>query len=398
MSAFAVPLTAISFNDSIAEEPLTGRQVVSLDQDLDYQRIWTLEWFWGLSKGTLPLKSDLNILEMRADMLQSYDEEGWTLVPTADTLKAMEVILRHNVRAEDAFRKVFTEEISTPVHEYRLVPIGMKAQGLRPTIYVDVGEATPRAVRHPYNDLPTIKSGAHPFFVVYKLEDFLMSGGRPMLVWLRPIIQSILRVSRFWQRTPPASFRYGPDLPLEHRHPASISGDADLMPRQESHNGDGPDENDAPPVHEGHPGAVDVDHHTQSTSSLGKRKRAADTPADLADAPPRVCPRILEPKRTKNLYRTRSAIEAWVARIEPCDPGLRTSPASAIAEADADLAQYVQEPLRDPQEVMRTGRRLSQGSTPLEQKRDTSRFSSCNWAEQKYCIYLWGYRDGNTQP
>ena len=46
---------------------------------------------------------------VRADMLQSYDEEGWTLVPTADTLKAMEVILRHNVRAEDAFRKVFTE-------------------------------------------------------------------------------------------------------------------------------------------------------------------------------------------------------------------------------------------------------------------------------------------------
>ena len=96
----------------------------------------------------------------------------------------------------------------------------MKAQGIRPTIYVDVGEATPRAVQHPYNDLPTIRSGAHPFFVVYMLEDFLMSGGRPMLAWLRPIIQSILRVSRFWQRTPPASFRYGPDLPLEHQHPA----------------------------------------------------------------------------------------------------------------------------------------------------------------------------------
>ena len=87
-----------------------------------------MEWFWGLSKGSLPLGSDFNSFQsefavsqwcsvltltlfasVRADMVQSYNEDGWRLVPTPDTLKAIETMLRHNARADDNSRKVFTE-------------------------------------------------------------------------------------------------------------------------------------------------------------------------------------------------------------------------------------------------------------------------------------------------
>lgn len=233
---------------------------------------------------------------------------------------------------------------------------------------------------------------------MYTLEDFTLGGCRLLKYpWLRPINSTILRVTRLWRGAPPAEFRYGPDLPLDHRHPGSIKGDADHSSRLESCEADARDSNDAS-NDQGRLDAVDADHHSHYTSSLGKRKRAAESPADLADAPPRLCARTLAPERTKDLYSDRSAVAAWVAGVEPCDVGLRTSPASAIAEADAELARYLQEPLREPYEVMCTGRRIPQGSIPPSQERDTSRFTSCNWAEQKCCIYIWGYREVSRQP
>ncbi|KAL1660109.1 hypothetical protein GGF50DRAFT_63895 [Schizophyllum commune] len=375
MSHLSVPLTAISLTESISDVPLEDRAVVSLDQNLDYQRV------------------------MRADMVQSYNEDGWRLVPTPDTLKAIETMLRHNARADDNSRKVFTEEFPGPNHEYELIPAALKLEGRRPTIYIDVGEATPRAFNYPYSDLPTVKSRAHPFFVLDSLEGFMLGGARLLRYpWMRPYRQAALRVSGLWRGTPPVEFRYGSALPLEHRHPGSIKGDTDSPSRQDSCDADTHDSNGASPDPEGRSGAVDADHHSHSTSSLGKRKRAIDNPADLADARPRLCPRLLESERTKDLYTRRSAVVAWITGIESCDPVLRSAPASAIAEADAQLERYVQEPCRDPLEVMRTGKRISPTTIPLGQERDTSRFTSCNWAEQKYCIYLWGYRDVSRQP
>ncbi|KAI5831821.1 hypothetical protein K523DRAFT_414675 [Schizophyllum commune Tattone D] len=110
MALSSIPLTAVSLRSNLTENPKIERSVVFLDEDRDYQLIWTLEWYWGLPKGALSTKCRLNRFEMRADMLKSYNEDGWILMPTTETLKAIEVMLRHNIQAGNTQRRTFTEQ------------------------------------------------------------------------------------------------------------------------------------------------------------------------------------------------------------------------------------------------------------------------------------------------
>ncbi|KAL1742934.1 hypothetical protein HDZ31DRAFT_42085 [Schizophyllum fasciatum] len=396
MSKAPVPLDKLSLTESVPTAPLNEHTLVAFDKERDYQRIWTPEWYLGLPKGKLPLESDLNRLEMRAYMLQAYKEDGFMLVPTAATMKAMSAMLRRNNRATIRSRKRVLQVFPSQYHEYELRPMGLNKPSKRPTIYIDVGEAAPRAIPYPYGDLPNVLSRANPYFVLYMAHEIVMNQG--LLYYaheVKPIWSPILKVTQHWMRAPPVEFRYGRHLSKEHRHPTSLADAAVRASSRSSNAPDTPDDDCEPQNAESRARDAEEKSHPSATPSLGKRKRQGDTETDLANAPPRRCSRTLvSPVAEDDLfYAERSEILAWLNGIEAGDEGYRSASESELAEADAALAQYVQEPLRSPEEVMRTGRRVWQGSTPPGQKRDTSRFCSNQWAEKECAVYLWGYRD-----
>lgn len=281
------------------------------------------------------------------------------------------------------------------MHQYQLLPAALSAEGRRPTIYVDIREAKPRQFHYPYSDLLTVESRAHPFFVLHALEGFMLGSARVLRYpWLRPYRQAALRVSGLWRGAPPREFRWGPDLPLKHWHPKSIK--TENAPDKGSCNSDPQCGYGACHDHDRCPGSFEAHRPSFPTR---KRKRKAESPDGYANAWPRLCLHAPASERTRNLDTSRSTIIAWIDAIKSCELDLRSLHAdSHIAEDDTELRRYAREPLRHPDEVMRTGRRISPTSIPLGQSRDTSRFSSSNWAELKCCVYLWGYLDASSWP
>ncbi|KAL1703168.1 hypothetical protein EV121DRAFT_281327 [Schizophyllum commune] len=383
MSPNVVPLSALSFTKDAASIPVVERTLLTFDEAVEFQVIWTLEWCWGVERGGIPLTGPLNCMELRADMAKSFDEEDWTLIPTRKTLRAMLNLLRHNARAKASSRR---NAMKAQECKYKLKFIGHREPGEEPTIYAAIGDAEPVAFEYPYKDL-RIRSCAHPFIVVYKahlIATIRKNGWNANM--LESLHETTLKISMRWRETPPAEFKYGPDFPPEHCHPGSIAGSVNGSPPRKRESSDRPNgvaPADAPCSHPG----------TLSTSSLRKRKREdSDEEVDL-EAPPRLCARTLGSSSLASLYTDGATVVSWLEMLEPGDIDYRCAPESAIAEADAALTQYVQEPARDPKEVMRTGWKPLQISRPLGQERDMSRWTSSMAAAWIAGVMIWGHYD-----
>lgn len=342
---------------------------MTLDKDRHHQRIYTLEWLSGLNRGELQLESPMNRIEcgawsseivpllatsvpVRSDMLDSFDEEDWMLVPTQETCEMLFAFLLHNARADVASRKVLTDEFSAAEHEYDFKPVRTCDPNKRPVLYAQTGDGVPRAFPYPYEGL-RVRSRAHPLFVLYMADNFVVYRNHPGFYdESSAVFKQIARPLRLLHRSPPVEFVYGSDLPQEHRHPRS------LAPSSVHRSNGGPSHG--------------------SASTLGKRKRGEGSQEPDLDA------RAAEDKPMDDLYAHKFEVYAWAASVEMDDSTLRCASTTGSAEddaalaqeADAALAQYAQEAFRDPEEVMRTGRRLESVSTPRGQKRDTSRFCS----------------------
>ncbi|KAI5886953.1 uncharacterized protein SCHCODRAFT_02515710 [Schizophyllum commune H4-8] len=385
MSPDAVPLSALSFSEDAACIPVVERTLLTFDEAVEFQVIWTLEWCWGVERGGIPLTGPFNRMELRADMAKSFDEEDWTLMPTRKTLRAMSHLLRHNAQADASSRR---NAMKAQKCKYKLKFVGHRKPGDEPTIYAAIGDAEPTAYKYPYKDL-RIRSCAHPFIVVYKAH--LIATDRHN-GWNHHALESLhdntLKISMRWRETPPAQFKYGPDFPPEHCHPGSIAGSVDGSSPRKRGSSDRP--SDLPPTNA-------LCSHSGSRSSLRKRKREdSDEEVDL-EAPPRLCARTLDTSSLASLYADSTAVVSWLDMLEPGDVDYRCTPESAMAEADAALAQYVQEPARDPKEVMRTGWKPLKISRPLGQERDMSRWTSSMAAAWIAGVMIWGrYDDGSS--
>ncbi|KAL1713097.1 hypothetical protein EV715DRAFT_212401 [Schizophyllum commune] len=386
MSPDVVPLSALSFSKGGGNIPVVERTLLTFDEAVEYQVIWTLEWCWGVERGGIPLTSSLNTMEIRTDMAKSFDDEDWTLMPTRETLREMSHLLRHNARADARSRRNAIEEFRPEQCEYELKFIGYREPGDEPTIYAAIGDAEPKAFKYPYTDL-RIRSCAHPFYVVYRAH---------LLVTIRhhswddrtlpSLNENTIKISKRWRETPPAEFRYGPAFPPEHCHPGSIAGSVSgSSPRRRG--------NSNRPVDGGPADALCSHSGSHSASSLRKRKReASDDEVDL-EAPPRLCARTLGSSSLESLYADRTAVVSWLDMLEPGDIDWRCAPEFAMAEADSSLAEYVQEPSRDPKEVMRTGWCPFKISRPLGQERDMSRWTSSIAAAWIAGVMIWGHYD-----
>ncbi|KAL1713083.1 hypothetical protein EV715DRAFT_296435 [Schizophyllum commune] len=366
MSTAIVPLTAISFSKDIDLIPVVERTLVTFDEAVEFQVIWTLEWCWGVERGGIPLKSPLNSMELRADMAKSFDDEDWTLMPTRETLREMSHLLRHNARADARSRRNAIEEFRPEDCEYELKFIGYREPGEEPTVYAAIGDAEPKAFTFPFTDL-RIRSCAHPFYVVYRAHLLVTVRHHSWNDKTLPSLnENTIKISKRWRETPPAEFRYGPDFPPEHCHPGSILA-----------------------------GSVNGSSHFPS--SLFMRKRTADDADVDLEAPPRPCPRTLGPSSLGGLYADSTAVVLWLDKVESGDIDCRCPPESAIAEAEAALTDYTQEPSRDPREVMRTGWCPFKISRPLGQERDMSRWTSSIAAAWIAGVIIWGnYDDGSS--
>ncbi|KAI5831822.1 hypothetical protein K523DRAFT_236622 [Schizophyllum commune Tattone D] len=359
MSTAAVPLTALSFSKDIDPIPVVERTLVTFDEAVEFQVIWTLEWCWGVERGGIPLESPLN---MRADMAKSFDDEDWALMPTRETLREMSHLLRHNARVDASSRR---NAIEAQDCQYELKFIGYREPGEEPTIYAAIGDAQPKAFQFPYTDL-RVRSCAHPFYAVYRAHLLVTVRHHSWNDKTLPSLnENTMKISKRWRETPPAEFRYGPDFPPEHCHPGSIAGS--------------------------------VDGSSHSASSLRKRKRTAGDADVNLEAPSRLCARTLGSSSLKSLYTDRAAVVSWLDMLEPGDIDCRCTPESAIAEAEAALTDYTQEPSRDPREVMRTGWCPFKISRPLGQERDMSRWTSSIAAAWIAGVIIWGhYDDGSS--
>ncbi|KAL1672569.1 hypothetical protein EV122DRAFT_255753 [Schizophyllum commune] len=324
MSTAIVPLTAISFSKDIDLIPVVERTLVTFDEAVEFQVIWTLEWCWGVERGGIPLKSPLNSMECESRA------------------------------SESEFRPEYCE--------YELKFIGYRKPGEEPTIYAAIGDAEPKAFKFPYTNL-RIRSCAHPFYVVYRAHLLVTVRHHSWNDKTLPSLnENTMKISMRWRKTPPAEFRYGPAFPPEHCHPGSIAG------------------------------SVNASSH--SALSLRKRKRTADV--DLV-APPRLRARTLGPSSLGSPYADSTAVVSWLDMVEPGDIDCRCTPESAIAEAEAALTDYTQEPSRDPREVMRTGWSPFKISRPLGQERDMSRWTSSIAAAWIAGVIIWGrYDDGSS--
>ncbi|KAL1694692.1 hypothetical protein GGG16DRAFT_122383 [Schizophyllum commune] len=386
MPTAVVPLTALSFSKDIGSIPVVERTLVTFDEAVEFQVIWTLEWCWGVERRGIPLQSPLNSMALRADMAKSFDEEDWTLMPTRKTLRAMSHLLRHNARANARSRRNAIEEFRSEKCRYKLKFIGHREPGDEPTIYAAIGDAEPVAYKYPFKDL-RIRSCAHPFIVVYRahLIATIRHHG-----WNGNALESLhdntLKISMRWRETPPAEFKYGPAFPPEHCHPGSIV---------ESVNGSSPPErgssyrpNDVAPADAQCPPS-----ESHPVSSLRKRKReASEAEVDLAE-PPRLCARALGSSSLASLYADRTVVKSWLDMVEPGDIDYRCTSDSVTLEADTAPAEYMQETSRDPKEVMRTGWRPLKISRPLGQERDMSRWTSSMAAAWIAGVMIWGHYD-----
>ncbi|KAJ7666251.1 hypothetical protein DFH06DRAFT_1127372 [Mycena polygramma] len=79
---------------------------------------------------TIEPKHERSILEIRKSMetLPGSDDTGWTLVPTEETLIAMDVLQTHNITASISERKSFLTEFSAAQYEYIFVPLNTEAE------------------------------------------------------------------------------------------------------------------------------------------------------------------------------------------------------------------------------------------------------------------------------
>ncbi|KAJ6470056.1 hypothetical protein C8R47DRAFT_1325349 [Mycena vitilis] len=161
MSAKTVPLSALATSlYDIDGTDLRSRYLFPEDDRLHRH----MEYLWGLEIYTIDPAHERSILRIRKSMETPFaDGKGdWTLAPTEETLRAMQLLQKHNFTVPVTERKSFLAEFAAQEYEYIFVPINTELDFL----VLETGRA-PQRFSAPYIDLPRVKSSANPFFVTF---------------------------------------------------------------------------------------------------------------------------------------------------------------------------------------------------------------------------------------
>ncbi|KAF8205574.1 hypothetical protein K438DRAFT_1756942 [Mycena galopus ATCC 62051] len=156
-----VPLSALVTCLEDIDAPLTRKFPFSnatyLHRDMEY--------LWGLEIYTIDPTHERNILHIRKSMEVPFSGGvgSWTLVPTEETLVAMNALQVHNFTVPVSKRKSFLTEFSATEYEYIFVPLNTGVD-----FFILLPGEAPRRFSTPYTDFPRVTSTASPFFVTFE--------------------------------------------------------------------------------------------------------------------------------------------------------------------------------------------------------------------------------------
>ncbi|KAJ6515711.1 hypothetical protein C8R45DRAFT_216587 [Mycena sanguinolenta] len=123
-----------------------------------------LECLWGLEIYTLDPTHKRSVVYIRQSMQIPFarDAGTWALIPTEETLAAMDALQKHNFTKPVSERKSFLTEFSASEYEYIFVPLRTDVD-----FFILLPGENPRKFSAPYTDFPLVTSSANPFFVTF---------------------------------------------------------------------------------------------------------------------------------------------------------------------------------------------------------------------------------------
>ncbi|TRM63454.1 hypothetical protein BD626DRAFT_402475 [Schizophyllum amplum] len=338
-----------------------------------------LEYYWGLQKGELDLATPLNHIELRSDMAEMMNDLKWALMPTHETLEAMNALSDFNKAAGIGSRKLYTEELPDVEYEYEFVPLSMLHID-RPTLYFSNGTKL-KTLHAPYSKMPRIKSRAHPFFVVFRAEDNITSAAPSCLSKTKAdrLTWAVYHATHRWVDRPPMEFVVGPNVWKKHRHPLSDDGSVARAQLKT--------------VRSVHP-RMELRSARKSTKAPcphSKTRKTRPSPYDCTRRPR--CPKSAALPRTSKSSSSEASevgverdLHGWLDGVRR--EVKRLSP--ALEPEDEQLAAYKNEAVRDPANALRpTLSNLIVGLMGQTYPDDHAQFCSNDWAMHKYRTPLW---------
>ncbi|KAJ7224294.1 hypothetical protein GGX14DRAFT_694057, partial [Mycena pura] len=162
MTITAVPLSALATSLEDIDAPLTTKYLFP-ENDIRLHR--DMEYFWGLEIYTINPRHERSMIHIRKSMEVPFPSGtgGWTLVPTEDTLLAMQSLQERNYTVPVSERESFLTVFSAPEYEYIFVPLYTDVD-----FFILLPRQAPQRFSTPYTDFPRVTSSANPFFVAFE--------------------------------------------------------------------------------------------------------------------------------------------------------------------------------------------------------------------------------------
>ncbi|KAF5340430.1 hypothetical protein D9758_013569 [Tetrapyrgos nigripes] len=211
------PCDSISTShDSFDSESVSTQLLELYSQVLDPRMLATLEYNWGVPRGTIDLDAFHNYLQMRADLSSLLKFGRVAFMPTPETLQVMK---EYNCKGQKP--GPYTD--SFPLHSYEYMFV---AGSIEKPLYVrnpETGQV--QRFEHPYHGLPTFTSFAHPFHVLLQSTHCIDCYSEKMTVqypWAASTSSALLELSFSWMTEPaPELFSYESEGEEEEEEQAS---------------------------------------------------------------------------------------------------------------------------------------------------------------------------------
>ncbi|KAL1754364.1 hypothetical protein FB107DRAFT_215864 [Schizophyllum commune] len=353
----------------ISSTSLSTRRSVKNSPIIEY-----FEYYWGMEKGDLNLDSQMNHIQLRSDMVDRLRDSEWVFMPTPDTLDSMFELAQYNATAPLEARKCFLDFFPAKEYEYDVVPLRMLTKK-RATLYAH-GGAHLRAFQAPFENLPRIKSRAHPFFVIFMASERLDATAICVMPTDRAklLIRAAGRIVDQWSDEPPSAFLVGRDVWKQHRHPLSDDGKEARTALGNSR-------------------AVNFSpmrlRRTTRAPCRQQKVAASTKPYTRYDVRPAHArgsalprPGLESGEEDARVICDIADLRAWADKVER-RRGASTWPANWIDKEAADddmLARYRRESVRDADDALHPQTTYNGGGVILGVSQDHSRYSSNNWA------------------
>ncbi|KAI0316273.1 hypothetical protein OF83DRAFT_1127836 [Amylostereum chailletii] len=155
-------------NESVPFGAIKPYFVVSPDS-LSEEEVAKLRASWIMDDNEF--SSEYNEVHLRADWAGSLSRDSWTFVPPPDALQSIlrKLIFLKSGGKNSAWFSVYPKEKS---YNYRFVPFDLQGAVITRIIsgsgHNPNHAPVPTIYLPPYMDFPSVKSNAHPYFVIYE--------------------------------------------------------------------------------------------------------------------------------------------------------------------------------------------------------------------------------------